>query len=242
MQKDGKMLSLYGASTMDIGVFNREAAAYAVHMDESDAPIDRLVKYSLFLSRKDSNGSRIPTNAAYVDMALEIAAAKAKGIELVASSYDSLTNRPWDAVRDILEFQENLPKRRCRATLLRFNRDGEIEPVEDIVIAGEGWTRALGARHGYPIETSRDPCVVENLGNPSLSGRPVRGYWFVGPNPVGQQRLSLRGPNWDDEWRLDASVRASRTCSCTFVGALRLRRPLPEAYHYRAAEAHAKQA
>jgi hypothetical protein len=223
MKKDGKMLSLYGASTMDIAAFNKEAAKYNVHMDESDAPVDRLVKYSVFLARRDNDSSTIPTNREYVDIVLDTAAAKAKGAEPLASFYDTLTKGTWDAVGDMLEFREKLQKDKYRATLLRFNEGGEVEPEDDIVVAGEGWIRALGVRHGYPIETSRDPCVAENLDNPNLLGGHLRGYWFVGSSPVGQQRLVLRFPRWRNERLLNADVCEGRTCSDVGVGILRLR-------------------
>jgi hypothetical protein len=229
MQKDGKMLSLYGALTMDTAAFNREAAKYDVRMDESDAPIDRLVKYSVFLARRDNDSSAIPTNREYVDILLDTAAAKAKSAKPLASFYGTLTDRTWDVVRDVLEFQENLPKGKYKATVLRFNEDGELEPVDDIVVPGNGWTRALGARHGYPIESSEDTCVVENLDNPNLSGRNVKGYWYVGSDPVGQQRLTLRHPCLGDKWLLRAIASRGRDCSDEGVGVIRLRRALGQA-------------
>ena len=194
MQKDGKILSLYGTSTMDITAFNREAATYDVCMNESDAPIDRLVKYSIFLARRDNDNSAIPTNREYVDMLLDTAAAKTKDAEPLASFHGTLTDGPWDAVRDVLEFQENLPKGKYKATVLRFNKDGELEPVDDIVVAGNGWTRVLGARHGYPIETSENVCIVESLDNLNLSDGNVMGYWHVGSDPIGKQRLTFHHP------------------------------------------------
>lgn len=81
MQKDGKIFTLYDAANMDIDAFNKEAGQYGVHIEELDPPIDRLVKYSIFLSRRDKDSSFIPTNEQYVKMALDVAAGKARGDE-----------------------------------------------------------------------------------------------------------------------------------------------------------------
>lgn len=239
MQKDGKILDLYGASLMDIPTFNKEAAAYDVHMDEADLPVDRLVKYAIFISRRNDDDSKIPTNREYVAIILDTVAARVKSSKPLASLYGTLT-KDWDVVRDLLEFQETLPKGRYKATLLRFNEDGKLEPVDDIVIAGDGWTRVLDARHGYPVETSRDTCVVENLDHPGLSGRSIKGYWFVGPNSVGKQRLTLRDPRSPDEWLLGAFASRSRSCSDERIGVIRVKGAVPEDYRDKIAEARAE--
>ena len=223
MQKDGRMLSLYRAAAMDVGAFNKEAAQYDVLMDESDLPIDRLVKYSIFLSRKDDDGSHIPTNAEYTAMTLDTAVSGTKGPEPLASFYAALTNGLWDALSDMLAFQEKLPGGRYKADLLRFNEDGKLEPVADIMVAGQGWIRVLGARHGYPIETSRDACVVENLDDPDLSDKDIKGFWHVDPDPIGQIRLVLRAPRCHDERLLFADVSKTRALSDSNTGALRMR-------------------
>lgn len=244
MQKDGETFSLYSAANMDITAFNKEAKKYDVRIEASDPPIDRLVKYSIFLSRKHSDGSSIPTNREYTDMALDTAAGRAKGDEQLTSFYGTLTRGPWDATRDILKFQEKLKKGKYRVTLHRFNEDGELEPIDDIVIAGGGWTRALGARHGYAIETSNNECVVENIENPALEGIDVKGYHHIGLEPEkDEQRIALRGPDWDDERLLDADLRERRSYSGEGVAALRLRNPVPQDYvaELEKARAEAKQ-
>jgi len=236
IQSNGKMLSLYGASAIDVTAFNKEATKYNVHIDNPDAPIDRLVKYSMFLARRDNDGSAMPTNRQYVDMVLDTAAAKANGTEPLASFYDTLTDGTWDVVREVLEFQEKLPRGKYKAILLRFNEDGEIEPVDDVVVAGEGWVRAVGVRHGYPIETSSNECFVENLDVPNLLDGGIKGYWYVGSD-LGQQKLSLRGPRRNNGKLLVADASRPLSLSDGDMGALRVRGDLPEYYRDRIAEA-----
>jgi hypothetical protein len=223
MQKDGRTLSLYRAAAMDVGAFNKEAVQYDVLMDEADLPIDRLVKFSLFLSRKDDDSSHTPTNAEYTAMTLDTAVARIKSTEPLASFYATLTNGLRDALSDMLQFQEKLPRGGYKAALLRFNEDGKLEPVDDIMVAGQGWIRVLGARHGYPIETSRDACVVENLDDPNLSDKDIKGFWYVDPDPIGQIRLVLRNPRCNDGRLLFADVSKTRALSDRNTGALRVR-------------------
>jgi hypothetical protein len=231
MQRNGKTFSLYDAKNMDIEAFNTEAARYDVHIEPEDQPIDRLVKVTVYQSKRDNDGSFLPTNEEYVGMVLDTAAANSKPEadrteeeQALLSFYKTLTTGPLDTVREILEFQEKLTtganKDKYIATLLRFNEDAELEPVDNIIIAPEGWMRILGARHRYPTETSKSECAVENLENPSIEGNDIRGYWYVGSEPErGEQRLALRGPDWLDAGLFSAGV-----------AALRLRDVRPEDY------------
>lgn len=211
---------------MDVEAFNREAAAYGIHIDTT-YPIDRFVKYSVFLSRRDKDGSQMFSNEGYVDMLVETAAAKAKSIEPLASFYETLTTGPADATRDILKFQEKLTtgrnKGKYMATLLRFNEDGELQPADDIIVAGEGWTKILGNRN-YPFETSPNECQVENIDKPALLDVCIKGYWFVGNEPQKEEeRIVLRAPSWCGDGLLHADVRRGRSYSGECVGALRSR-------------------
>ncbi len=234
--KNGSYFSFQDAANMDIEAFNKEAAGYGIHIDTT-YPIDRLVKYSvflsrrdIFLSRRDKDGSRMFGSSEYVDMVLDVATAKTKEIEPLASFYKTLTTGPADATRDILKFQEKLTTGRNKgkyiATLLRFDEDGELQPaddINDIIVAGEGWTRILGNRN-YPFETSPNECQVENIDKPALLDICIKGYWLVGDEPQkGEERIVLRDPNWDGGRLLSADVLRGRSYSGEGVGALRSR-------------------
>ena len=127
---------------MNVNAFNKKAERYGIRISPEDPPIDRLVKASIYLSRKADDDSRMLTNREYVDMTLEAAAEKAKGNSEV---YDMLVSVTSDAVREILEFHGRTDNGRHHvANLLRFNGDGVLEPVDEILIAPHGWTRVLG--------------------------------------------------------------------------------------------------
>lgn len=246
MQWNGKFFSLYDAAGMNVGEFNQLANKYDVQpLKESDLPIDRFVRVSVLCSRMVKDGSLIQNNAQYVDMALDTAAAKAKYDELMkrgavqeaqkfnslADLYKTLKTGPLDAVAEVLEFHEKLTGGRnngkYKATPHVFDRDGRLEPADDvIVIAPEGWQKMLG-RRGYPTDTDKRECFIENIENLALSGKDLQGYWFVGSDPVGQQRIVLRDPSWGGGRLLSASVSVGRSCSREGVGALRLREMLP---------------
>jgi hypothetical protein len=248
MTYDGASFRLSHAAGMNIEKFNDMASQYDVQpIENSDPPIDRFVRVNVLLSRMYKDNSFLPNNAQYVDTALKAAVARAKYDELVkngaaqeeaqrfkplADFYDTLKTGPLDTVAEVLEFHERLVGGRnngkYKATPHAFNRDGMLEPADNaIMIAPEGWQRVLG-RRGYPTDTDKDECSIENVEDAGLSGRNLQGYWFVGSDPVGQQRIVLRGPDWGGEGLLSASVREGRSCSSENVGALRLREMLPE--------------
>ncbi|MBI4176611.1 MAG: hypothetical protein HY518_05375 [Candidatus Aenigmarchaeota archaeon] len=230
MQMNGGLFTLKTALNMDVPAFNGAAKKYYIQIKEPDPPIYRMVKYSIFLSRKYNDVSFMPAFGEYTDMALRVAAGKARGDKPLEAFYrDILITGPWDATRDILEFQEKLvegpEKGKYIARLLRFNEDGELETVDDrMVIAPEGWMRVLGSQHGYPTETSRAGCRVESIEDPLLQGRDSQGYLYLGSPPQkGEQRIVLRLPYWRDGGLLDAPLAGGRSCSDMRVAALRVR-------------------
>jgi hypothetical protein len=234
---------------MDIEKFNAEASKYGVEpIKQSDPPIDRSVRVSVLLSRMGKDGSFTPNNPQYVDAALDTAVAKAKYDELVskgseheaqrfkplADFYGILKTGPLDLVAEMLEFHEKIVGGRnngkYKATPHVFNRDGILEPADDaILIAPGGWTRTIG-RRGFPTDTSKDECLIENIEHSALSGKDLQGYWAVGSDPVGKQRIVLRGPLWSGERLLYAYVGRGRSCSSECVGALRLREAMSGDY------------
>jgi len=240
MQKDGKIFTLYSAANMDVEAFNKEAQSYDVHIENSDPPIDRMIKYAIFLSRKHRDGSFVPTNSEYSDMAIDTASAK--GQEQLGSFYKTLINGYLDITREILVFRERIEagpnKGRYMFTRHVFNEEGRLEPREDIIIAGKsGHIRLLGERHGYPIETSENECDVENL-DLLLQGNNAKGYLYLDNEPEkGEQRLALRGPVWGGERLLGVSLYGGRSCSGEYVAALRLREERPQDYEAETREA-----
>lgn len=258
MQYEGKGFRLSHAANMDVSAFNKLAGRYGVRIEETDPPIDRLVNVSVLLSRMGNDNSFMPNNPQYVGMALDVAVAKTKYDRLMqegktaeaerfkplADFYKTLKGGPLDAVAEVLEFHELLSggkhNGKYKATPHVFNGNGTLEPVDDaITIAPEGWTRALG-RRGYPTDTAKDECFIENIEDMALSGKDLQGYWFVGSDPVGEQRIVLRGPVWDGERLLNADVGEGRSFSLGDVGALRLREALPEDYAAKLTKARAE--
>jgi len=233
MYRNGEIFTLNTVANMDIEAFNKKAGEYGVHIEESDPPIDRLVKHSIFLSRMDNDGSFIPTNEKYVKMALDVAAGKARDEEPF-EFYQTLMTGPWDATGEILQFREKIQtgsnNGKYIAERLVFNKDAELENRGDIIVASEGWTSVLGARHCYPFKTSKSVCTIENIEDPALKGADVKGYWYVGSNPVGEQRLALRSPGRGGAGLLSAYVYERRSYSDGRVAALRLRGARPEDY------------
>ncbi|MBM3303552.1 MAG: hypothetical protein FJY76_00505 [Candidatus Aenigmarchaeota archaeon] len=225
MQRGGRMFSLYDAANMDVDAFNSEAAKYGVHMDENDAPIDRLVKYAVFLSRRDKDGSAVMGNQEYIATALHAASRKAQ--EPFKSFYNTLTHDAVDFVGEILAFKERIEtgadKGKYVAERMVFNTDAELKDAGKILVAPEGWQRVLGI-NGYPVETSEDAHRIESIEIPGLDDNDASGYWYVGNDPVGQERIVLRDPIWYVDRLLDAGVRRGRSCSHGRVGALRSRR------------------
>lgn len=230
MQACSKPLSLRDAFVMDPSPFNDAAAQYDISIAQDDPPIDRLIKYSLFLCRKDCDGSFVPDNAQYVCMALAVASAKARGSEPLASFYGTLREEPRDITSEVLEFAGRLPNGKYKAIVLRFNPRGELEPRDEIVVARSGWTRVLGASYLYPIETSQYKCAVENLDDSALAGMEVVGYWNLGSPAVGEQRLVFRrhySDPWDGDRLLDAEAYADRSFWADDIYVLRLRADSP---------------
>ena len=221
MQSDSGFFSLSYATNMNVAVFNKTAAKYGVHIDETDAPIDRLVKHSVFLSRRDNDGSHVPTNEEYVDMLLEVAACKAD--EPFASFYKALKAKQCDVTNDILEFHgkvsEGPNKGKYEVKLLRFDEDGKLQPMDEILVAPDGWAVALGAKHKFPVETSKNPCRTQNIEVPGLEDPDVSGYWAIGGEPnESEQRIDIRGPSWDDDRLLSANVNEGRSYSKPQLG------------------------
>ncbi|MBL7206414.1 MAG: hypothetical protein ISS36_02330, partial [Candidatus Aenigmarchaeota archaeon] len=240
MQKDDKIFSIYDAANMDVEAFNKEANEYGIHMGESDFPLQRLIKYSIFLSRKEADASFVPLNEQYVDAVLDIATTKTaakvrearqqltekenRAIDL----YEKLIEGPWDAVAEILEFQEKIKEGKWLAVRYPFNEFGELVQDDEVIIAAPGWTKVIGARHKYPIEVSKNEGPVENIENPNLEGNDVKGYSCLGDEPnKGEQRLVLRAPIWSGAWVLDVDFGRRRSYSAGSVSALRLRDVIP---------------
>jgi len=226
MQKDGKLFTLYEAANMDLATFNKEAAQYVVHIDETDAPIDRLVKYSIFLSRRDKNGSQVLTNEEYVDMLLEVAAGKAK--EPFTSLYKALKVGHLDATKDVLEFHGKVSKGPNRGKyevkLLRFDEYGRLQPIDEILVAPSGWIEAVGAKRKYPVETRKYFTRIQNIEVPGIEENDASGYWNIGDEPrEGEQRIDIHDPFWLGGNLLGARAKDGRS-SREDAGALRVHR------------------
>jgi hypothetical protein len=242
MRYNDESFRLSDAANLNIGEFNKKAKQYDVQpIGESDSPIDRLVRVSVLLSRMGKDNSFVPDNMQYVGMALDAAVAKAtyerllkegkiqeaERFKSLADFYKTLKAGPLDTVAEILQFHEKIAGGRdsgkYMATPHVFDKNGIlVEADEAIKIAPEGRMRMLG-RRGYPTDTSEGRCFIENIEHAGLPDKDLQGYWLVGSDPVGQQRIVLRGPLWDDEGPLSADVYGGRSYSDGRVGALRLR-------------------
>jgi hypothetical protein len=232
MQRKGNMAGLHYMHRIEIEGFNRMAERFGIHFDREDPPILRMMKYSAFLKRKNSDGSFVPSNQQYGDMVLDVTAAKADGREPLSSFHDVLKSTSFDVTRDIIRLNEKAPEGRYKATLLSFDDDCTLVPVDDIVVAGSGWIRALD-ENGYPTETSKSRCNVEwiergansHTQGPSMPGMDVSGYWHMDPDPsmMGRDCLVLRGPHLNEIKAPVIDAHRSIGSSRKHVGALRFR-------------------
>ncbi|MFH1294399.1 MAG: hypothetical protein ABIH90_00470, partial [Candidatus Aenigmatarchaeota archaeon] len=77
---------------------------------------------------------------------------------------------------------------------------------------------------GYPVKTCSKRCSIQStLDIEGLDDYQRTGFWYVGDDPVGQERIVLRAPYWGDGGLLDADVIEARSCSAGGVAALRVR-------------------
>jgi hypothetical protein len=213
-------LSLHDFENMDMDAFNKLIAKYDIRpVKKSSNPIDRLVKYSILLSRKYDYF--IPSNEEYVNMVIDAAIAKTKGQEPLASFYETMfLGRYLDVTRDILKFVEKTQKG-YKAELRRFNKDGELKSMPVIDLPKEGWMKTLNI-YGLAIETNKEDDPVE-LGIPALSH--VKGLWYIEEEPeLGEERLVCHCPNWGAEKLLDISVKEKRSYSGKNTAILLMRR------------------
>jgi hypothetical protein len=229
MQLRGRILNLYDASRTDPKAFNGDAEEYGLRMEENDPPLDRMAKVAAYLSKRDGDGSRLPSFPEDIAFSLEAAGAKYAGSP-VADLYEKLKTQ-WRVTADILEFHEKLPSGTYRVTLHRFSEDGALEPLKDINIAGGGFMEVLGT-HGYPVSTQKRKCQIQNtLDISGLSEQDTTGYWYIGNEPSeGEERIVLCGPGWSGDGLLDAGVHVGRSYSDEGVAALRIRSPTPGDY------------
>ena len=220
MEIDGNEIRLTRGYPKDLDAFNAAAEPYGIRIDSDNAPIDRVARMATYLSKRDGDGSRLPTFPE--DIAFTLDSAQAMAGEL-AEFYRDAASKIWRTTADIIQFHERLPNNRYRATIHRFNADAILEPVAEITVAGEGFMEVLGI-HGYPVKTCSKRCSIQStLDIEGLDDYQRTGFWYVGDDPVGQERIVLRAPYWGDGGLLDADVIEARSCSAGGVAALRVR-------------------
>ena len=232
MKWDGRPFRLYDADSIDARAFNEEAGQYGIRIEDKDPPIGKLVKCSLLLSRKEGIHSQIPTKREYVDILAAAMAAEKTGEEPLASFYKDIAYRHyWDAQREVLEFREALKNGKYVATLYRFNDDGILEPVADIVIPPEGWIRVLGEGYGYPLETGPDECFLEGMENPAFEDSGIRGYFQMFKTPEkGEMYIMPNDPCPTNNCQLKYFLMEHSNPSKSTT-ALRVKYPVPELRH-----------
>jgi len=189
-------------------------------------PFQIMNKVATLRGMEAGDGSRLSTFSEFTYAAASAAIANASdGNAGLRKVYGELRKK-WYATCETLRFHERLADGRYVADILRFS-DGARETVaEGIKIAGSGFMEELGALHGYPTRTSSNTCRIQNMDLPGFDGLPIRdssGFWYVGNDSVGQERIVLRVPYWYDEGLLSAYVYEDRSCSYEGVAALRVR-------------------
>jgi hypothetical protein len=235
MRLGKEFLTLDYLDGMNVDAFNRTASAYGVNIGERDlSPLARLVKVCVFLSRKHDDKSFIPDRKQYVDMALEVMYAKAMGAANapeLTGLYDRLTTGPSHAAAEVLDFYGGMIKKgehrgKYHALRRRFDENGRLGVVGDVMIPGEGWIRAIDIMSGYPTSTEPDEKIfIENIGNLTLLHKGVQGYWKIGEEPRnGEERIIIQDPDSGHGRFLDSDASESLFCLSDSVGAIRLRR------------------
>lgn len=193
---------------------------YGIPIDSDEPPIDKLIK-SCILLRKSAEEARekggfseesysnektyVPTHLEYIGMLLDTFLAKSRGEEPLASHYPNVFG--LNVVREVIEFNGRIrqgPNRgKYNATLFRYDENGILEPVADIVIAGQGRIRVID-EYGYPFETSKEWGPVENLGRPELEGVEIEGSQY------DTEGIHLQGHLYLDEFRHSAPERGEQ--------------------------------
>lgn len=191
---DDNEISLLDAKYMNVDSLNRKAKRYDIHVDKSDTPIERLVKYSVYLARKKDKTSHIPGNSETNTLLFDVATAKVKGDKSLADFFEKFPNVYSFVTREILEFRGKRKGGEYSANRYIFNEnDGVLEKKDTIIVPGQGYMRAIDPDNGYPIETSEERGPIENLKDMGLECGDLRGYWFIGlPPKKHESRLVTR--------------------------------------------------
>lgn len=160
---DGKVFTIGDAAEMDIDAFNREAES-DVRMKDSDVAYLKFLKYAESLSRRYGDGSFVPANREYTDTLLM---AGVKLFEAESADQPHFWNlfsgeRVVDVTRDVIKILDG-KDHKYLVQVYRFDKEWKLRPAGPrIVIATNGWIRAIGALHGYPTEVSQECGPVRN--------------------------------------------------------------------------------
>ena len=202
-------------------------------IDFDESAVDKYVKAVIVLGRMSGERVNVPTNKEYIDMMIETVHAKANGREPLASFYKTLTAAITDDLtRDIIEFQGEIDsgpdKGKYVATLLRFNDDGILEPVDDIVIAKEGYIKEID-KHGLPVTTTKEWGPIENIDTDGLEPPETRGKLMFSmysglPPEIGEQRMVLHSPGFESLGFFFTKMSENRDSKSNGVGSLRVKR------------------
>lgn len=210
LKTDGRWLNSFVIADMDIEEFNKNADEYDIRIEEKDVPAKRMLKYCEFLSRKNNYNSFIPTKNEYDDMVLDVITEKNTGKSEFTEFYKIINAEFNDMTREVLRINKISPEDRYKVTLLRFNKNCELEPVRSMFIKMKhGWIKELND-HGYPIEISDNECSIENINKPGLA-YDVTGMCYVNKEiNEGDKFLVLRNPNDNRALDMNISIDFSR--------------------------------
>jgi hypothetical protein len=236
---DGDPFKLAYPGDAELGEHNNrakqhDAANLIFTVNDREYPVTLINKVAALRAVEASNDSHLPTFSDFTNIAVysTLANSDPEGDPGLKQIYKKLRDW-WFATSEILTFHEKLPDGRYIADIKSFT-DGKWETVaEGIKIAGEGYMEVLAAPYGYPKKTSKGRCRIQSIELKGFDDLPVidgSGYWFVGSDPVGEERIVLCGPRWSGDRLLSASVHVGRSYSDGRVAALRIRNPTPGDY------------
>ena len=208
MRKDGSLYHVcdtIGMREYDFDVIRRERMKEII---DSYLLMEKFVKYVARQANNRGDGSHIPTNKEQIEMIFYALGWMLS--EPYKSLLDTVMNGPLDVVSDVLEVTGGPCKNKYDVLLLRYDENGNLNPVRKMKLPKSGVITALDDDSYLPIETRLlktdgqatmfadnerpEDFPIEHPG--CFRGKGVTGYLEFSCDPVvGQQYLVRHATN-----------------------------------------------